>query len=70
MVTLQFASSLVKRHLCCFKFLKNFYLFILSVFGLYCCAWAFSSCSKRGLLFTVVHELLIEMVSLVAEHRL
>ena len=30
----------------------------------------FSSCGEWGLLFVVVHSLLIEVVSLVAEHRL
>ena len=29
---------------------------------------AFSSCGRRGLLFVVVHGLLIAVVSLVAEH--
>ena len=38
--------------------------------GLHCCAWAFSSCGKRGLVFTAVHALLIVVASLVAEHRL
>ena len=36
--------------------------------GLRCCAQAFSSCSKQGLLFVVVHRLLIAVASLVAEH--
>ena len=44
------------------------YLFIylsiyLAVLGLHCCAWAFSSCGERGLLFIVV-------ASLVTEHGL
>ena len=38
--------------------------------GLLCCAWAFSSCRERGLLFVVVRGLLIVVASLVAEHRL
>ena len=38
--------------------------------GLRCCARAFSSCGERGLLFVVVHWLLIVVASLVAEHRL
>ena len=51
------------------------YLFIIiclfmTALGLRCCAWAFSSCSERGLLFIVVHGLLIAVSSLVAEHRL
>ena len=33
--------------------------------GLHCCAWAFSSCSKWGLLFIAVHELLSAVTSLV-----
>ena len=48
----------------------NIYLFIylfMAVLGLCCCA-AFSSCSERGLLFVVVHGLLIALASLVAEH--
>ena len=38
--------------------------------GLHCCVWAFSSCSECGLLFFVVHGLLIAVASLVAEHGL
>ena len=56
-----------------FFFLNNFYLFIylfLAALGLHCCAWAFSSCGERGLLFVAVHGLLIVVVSLVAEHGL
>ena len=41
----------------------------MAALGLRCCARAFSSCRKRGLLFVVVRGLLI-VVSLVAEHRL
>ena len=45
--------------------------FFLAVLGLRCCAWAFSSCGKQGLLFIVVHGLLIAVASsLVAEHGL
>ena len=44
--------------------------FFLAALGLYCCAQAFSSCSERGLLFIVVHRLLIAVASLVAEHGL
>ena len=48
-----------------------FYLFsFLAVLGLCCCARAFSSCGEWGLLFIEVHELLIVVASLVAEHRL
>ena len=49
------------------------YLFIylfLAVLGFRCCAWAFSSCGEQGLLFVVVHGLLIGVASLVAKHRL
>ena len=45
------------------------YLF-LAALGLRCCAQAFSSCSEQGLLFVVVHGLLIAVASLVAEHGL
>ena len=50
-------------------FYKFIYLF-LAVLGLRCCAWAFSSCGERGLLFIEVRRLLIAMASLVAEHGL
>ena len=46
-----------------------FYLF-LAALGLRCCPQAFSCCGKRGLLFDVVHRLLIAVASLVAEHGL
>ena len=49
------------------------YLFIylfLAALGLRRCAWAFSTCSEQGLLFVVVHGLLIAVASLVAEHGL
>ena len=42
----------------------------LTVLGLRCYVWAFSSCGKRGLLFVVVHGLLVAVASLVAEHGL
>ena len=45
------------------------YLF-MAVLGLCCCAWAFSSCGKQGLLFVAVHGFLISVASLVAEHGL
>ena len=50
-------------------FFYYFYLF-LAVLGLRCCVQAFSSGSKRGLLFAVVCGLLIAVTSLVAEHKL
>ena len=45
------------------------YLF-LAASGLRCCAWAFSSCGERGLLFVAVRGLLMAVASLVAEHGL
>ena len=51
------------------KFIYFIYLF-LAVLGLRCCARAFSSCGERGLVSVAVHELLIAVASLVAEHRL
>ena len=54
-------------------FKKSFFLIFiifLAVLGLRCCAWAFSSCGERGLLFVAVRGLLIAVASLVAEHRL
>ena len=42
----------------------------VAAFGLRCCVQAFSSCSKRGLLFVAVRRLLIAAASLVAEHGL
>ena len=51
------------------NFKKFIYLF-LAALGLCCCAWAFSSCGERGLLFVVVHGLLSAVASLVAEHGL
>ena len=52
----------------CFCFL--FVFLFMAVLGLRCCAWAFSNCGERGLLFVVVHRLLIAVASLVAEHGL
>ena len=43
------------------------YLFNLAALGLRCCAWTFSSCSKRGLLVVALHGLLIVVASPVAE---
>ena len=42
----------------------------MAVLGLHCCAWAFSSCGERGLLFIAVRGLLIAVTSLVVEHGL
>ena len=48
-----------------------FYFFnFLAALGLRCCTWAFSRCSKLGLLFVVVRGLLIVVASLVVEHGL
>ena len=59
------------------RFRKNFFLkkilfiyLFLAGLGLHCCARAFSSCSKRGLLFVAVRGLLIAVASLVVEHGL
>ena len=51
---------------------KKFFLiiFFLAVLGFRCCTWAFSSCGEWGLLFVVVHGLLIVVASLVIEHGL
>ena len=45
-------------------------ILFLAVLGLRCYERAFSSCSKRGLLFVAVRGLLTAVVSLVAEHGL
>ena len=62
------------RVLAHFFFLKILFIYLfvcfLAVLGLRCCARAFSSCGEWGLLFVVVHGLLIVVVSLVAEHGL
>ena len=42
----------------------------LAVLGLRCGARAFSSCGEQGLLFVMVHRLLIAVASLVAEYGL
>ena len=47
-----------------------FIYFFSAVLGLCCCAWAFSSCGERVLLFVVVRRLLTVVASLVAEHGL
>ena len=56
-----------------FYFILN-YLFIYlftAVLGLHCCcAWAFSSCGERGVLFIAVRGLLTAVASLVVEHGL
>ena len=58
-------------HFCIGFFLKKLlFIYLLAVLGLRCCAWAFSSCGERGLLFLAVCGLLIVVASLVAEHGL
>ena len=59
----------VNFSLLAFKKIYLIYLF-LAALGVRCCAWPFSSCRERGLLFVVVHGLLIAVASLVAEHGL
>ena len=46
------------------------FFFFWAVLGLRCCAWTFSSCGERGLLFVVVRRLLIVVASLVTEQGL
>ena len=55
-----------------FFFLIYIYLFtyLFWLCWVFVAARAFSSCSERGLLFVVVHGLLIAVASLVAEHGL
>ena len=50
-----------------FFFLLIFLIYLfLAALGFRCCAQAFSSCSKRGLLFVAVRGLLIAVAFLVA----
>ena len=53
-----------------FYFINIFIYLFLAVLGLCCCVRAFSSCGEGGLLFIVVHELLIAVASLVTDHGL
>ena len=53
-----------------FYLLIYFIYLFLAALGLHCCTRAFSSCGEQGLLFVVVHGLLIVVASLVAEHKL
>ena len=53
-----------------FFFLIYFIYLCSAVLGFCYCAWAFSSCGERGLLFVAVHGLLIAVAALVAEHGL
>ena len=61
----------ISGRLCCFCFLIIYFIYLfLAALGLRCCTRAFSSCGERGLLFIVVHGLLIAVASLVADHGL
>ena len=51
-------------------FICLFVCLFMAALGLCCCARAFSSCGEWGLLFVVVHRLLIAVAFLVVEHRL
>ena len=54
-----------------FGFFNIYFIYLfLAALGLCCCAGAFSSCGKQGLLFVAVRRLLIAVVSLVVEHGL
>ena len=53
-----------------YEFIYLFTYLFLAVLGLCCCARAFSSCGKQGLLLVVVHGLLIAVASLVVENGL
>ena len=54
-----------------FIFYKFIFIYLfLAALGLRCCAWAFSSCGERGLLFIAVRGLLSAVGSLVVEHGL
>ena len=68
MSTLLFLLTLF--YLFIFKFIYLFLNLFLAALGLRCCAWAFSSCGERGLLFVAVHGLLIAVASLAAERWL
>ena len=51
-------------------FFFNVFSLFLAALGLRCCTQAFCSCGEQGLLFVVVHGLLIAVASLVVEHGL
>ena len=51
-------------------FILFLFILFLASLGLRCCAWAFSSCGKWGLLFVAVCGLLIAVASLASEHGL
>ena len=60
---------MLKSHYCFTIFSLELFFFFLVVFGLRCCAWAFSSWGEQRLLFVAVRGLLIVVASLVPEHR-
>ena len=60
-------KTALKSKVYCFN--TNLFIY-LAALGLSCCARAFSSCRKRGLLFVAVRGLLIAVASLVGEHGL
>ena len=45
------------------RFLNKFIYLFTAALSLHCCIRAFSSCGERGLLFVVVHGLLIAVAS-------
>ena len=61
---------LISGSLDLFFFFLIYFIYFLAALGLHCCARAFSSCGKRGLLFVVVRGLVIAVASLVVEHGL
>ena len=62
----------IPRSFLFFLKINLFYLFILflAALGLHCYTRALSNCGEQGLLFVVVHGLLIVVASLVVEHGL
>ena len=63
-------SFILKIFLFVFLFIYLFIYLFMAVLGLHFCARAFSSCSKRGPLFTAVRRPLTVVASFVTEHRL
>jgi hypothetical protein len=57
------------RIFCLFLFVRFLLILFFAVLSLHYSVWAFSSCSRQGLLLVTVHGLLILVASLV-EHRL
>ena len=67
---LSLTTSLVRKSLLFFPLIFILLVLFLTALGLGCCTKAFSSCSKQGLLFVAVLQLLIVVVSLVAKYGL